>query len=154
MLDPDDAIHIGDEDPLNNTVSITATVNIPTGRRARRRRRGRRPRETNCCVIHVVSGTATHATSPHWPYMMETAVQQVAGRLGVQPSRKLEVYLIDRVVGRAGLPAPTSSYPTPTGAMPAAASDNCSSTRPPTSSISLIRPTAHLVHGRRTGRVG
>lgn len=102
VLDPDDAIHIGDEDPLNNTVSITATVNIPTGQAARDAAAVWETTETNCCVIHVVSGTAASRDIATLAPMMETAVQQVAGRLGVQPSRKLEVYLIDRVVGQGG----------------------------------------------------
>lgn len=102
VLDPSDAIQIGDEDPLNNTVAITATVNIPTGQAARDAAAVWETTETNCCVIHVVSGTAASRDIATLAPMMETAVQQAANRLGVQPSRKLEVYLIDRVVGQGG----------------------------------------------------
>ncbi len=102
VLDPSDAIQIGDEDPLNNTVAITATINIPTGQAARDAAAVWETTETNCCVIHVVSGTAASRDIATLAPLMETAVQQAAGRLGVQPSRKLEVYLIDRVVGQGG----------------------------------------------------
>ena len=102
VLDPSDAIQLGDEDPLNNTVAITATVNIPTGQAARDAAAVWETTETNCCVIHVVSGTAASRDIATLSPLMEKAVQQAAGRLGVQPSRKLEVYLIDRIVGQGG----------------------------------------------------
>lgn len=102
VLDPSDAIQGGDEDPLNNTVAITATVNIPTGQVARDVAATWETLENSCCIIHVVSGTAAARDLAALAPMMEQAVQQASSRMGVEPSQKLHVYFIDRVVGQGG----------------------------------------------------
>jgi hypothetical protein len=102
VLDPADAIQAGDEDIANNTVAIPATVVIPTGQAARDVAATWETTEINCCVIHVVSDTAAARDLPTLAPMLETAVQQAANRLSVQPSQKLHVYFIDRVVGQGG----------------------------------------------------
>lgn len=102
VLDPSDTIQAGDEDPLNNTVAITTTVNIPTGQAARDVAAQWETLETNCCVIHVVSGTAAARDLGTLAPMMEEAVRQVSSRMDVVPSQKLQVYFIDRVVGQGG----------------------------------------------------
>jgi hypothetical protein len=102
VLDPTDAIQAGDEDIANNTVAIPATVAIPTGQAARDVAATWETTEINCCVIHVVSDTAAARDIPTLAPLLETAVQQAANRLSVQPSRKLHVYFIDRVVGQGG----------------------------------------------------
>ena len=102
VLDPADAIQAGDEDLLNNTVAITATVHIPTGQAARDAAATWETTETSCCVIHVVSGTAAARDMGTLVPLMEQAVQQASSRMGVAPSQKLHVYFIDRVVGQGG----------------------------------------------------
>jgi hypothetical protein len=102
VLDPSDAIQVGDEDVANNTVAITAMVAIPTGQAARDVAATWETTEINCCVIHVVSNTAAARDLPTLAPLLETAVQQAASRLAVQPSQKLHVYFIDRVVGQGG----------------------------------------------------
>ncbi len=102
VLDPSDAIQAGDEDPANNSVAITATVTIPTGQAARDVAAMWETTETNCCVVHVVSGTAAARDLPTLIPLMDSAVQQAAGRMGIEPSQKLHVYFIDRVVGQGG----------------------------------------------------
>ena len=102
MLDPGDAIQAGDEDPLNNTVAITALVTVPTGQAARDAAAVWETTETNCCIIHVVSNTAASRDLQALAPVLEKAVQQAADRLTIQPSQKLHVYFIDRVVGQGG----------------------------------------------------
>lgn len=102
VLDPADAIQMGDEDPLNNTISLLATVHVPTGQAARDLEATWETVENNCCVIHVVSGTAAARDIGTLAPMMDQAVSHAAVRLGVQPSQKLHVYFIDRVVGQGG----------------------------------------------------
>lgn len=102
ILDPTDAIQIGDEDLSNNSVAITATVMIPTGQAARDAAATWQTQEINCCVIHVVSDTAAARDLPTLAPMLESAVRQAASRLTVEPSQKLHVYFIDRVVGQGG----------------------------------------------------
>lgn len=102
VLDPTDAIQTGDEDPLNNSVTITATVNIPSGQAARDLNATWKTMEIDCCVIHVVSGTAAERDLTILAPLLESAVRQAAGRLSVTPSQKLHVYFIDRTVGQGG----------------------------------------------------
>ncbi|CUS03485.2 protein of unknown function [Candidatus Promineifilum breve] len=102
VLDPGDAIQAGDEDPLNNTVAITALVTVPTGQAARDAAAVWETTETNCCFIHVVSNTAAARDLQALAPVLEKAVQQAADRLTIQPSQKLHVYFIDRVVGQGG----------------------------------------------------
>jgi hypothetical protein len=102
VLDPTDSLQVGDEDALNNTVAITATVTVPTGQAARDIAATWETAETNCCIIHVVSDTAAARDLATLGATLETAVQQAANRLGVQPSQKLHFYFIDRVVGQGG----------------------------------------------------
>jgi len=102
ILDPFDAIQVGDEDPSNNAVTITATVNIPTGQAARDLAATWQTLEIDCCFIHTVSGTAAERDLATLAPLLESAVRQAAGRLTVSPSQKLHVYFIDRTVGQGG----------------------------------------------------
>lgn len=102
VLDPGDTIQAGDEDPSNNTISIIATVHVPTGQAARDLTATWETMETNCCVLHVVSNTAAARDLGTLAPLMEQAVAQAANRLGVTPSQKLHVYFIDRIVGQGG----------------------------------------------------
>ena len=102
MLDPADAIGAGDEDPLNNSVTITATIAIPTGQAARDAEAVWETTEIDCCFVHVVSNTAAARDLPALAPVLERAVAQAASRLAVEPSQKLHVYFIDRVVGQGG----------------------------------------------------
>jgi hypothetical protein len=102
VLDPADTIGAGDEDPLNNSVAITANVAIPTGQAARDAAAVWETTEIDCCIIHVVSNTAAARDLAALAPVLERAVQQAASRLTVEPSQKLHVYFIDRVVGQGG----------------------------------------------------
>ena len=102
VLDPSDAIQTGDEDPANNTVAITAVVAVPTGQAARDVAATWETLETTCCMLHVVSGTAAARDLDTLAPMMEAAVAQASARLSIQPSQKLHVYFIDRIVGQGG----------------------------------------------------
>lgn len=101
-LDPDDAITIGDENPDNNQVTFSVPV---------RPSRFRPPREigavwvtdaTDCCILHVISGTAAHRDLGQLRETANAAVEEAAGRLGVEPQKKINIYLIDRVIGQGG----------------------------------------------------
>ena len=102
VLDAADAIQAGDEDPANNTASLTATVTIATGVAAQEAAATWLTEEISCCLIHVVSDTAAARDLPTIAPLLESAVQQAANRLAVVPSQKLNVYLIDRIVGQGG----------------------------------------------------
>ena len=101
-LDATDALQAGDENPDNNRVSLTATVTVPTGQAMRDLAATWQTTEGACCVVHVVSGTAAERDLPTLLPLLESAVAQAADRLTVQPSQKLHVYFIDRIVGQGG----------------------------------------------------
>ncbi|MCB9444126.1 MAG: hypothetical protein H6669_07800 [Ardenticatenaceae bacterium] len=102
FLDLNDTIQIGDENPNNNQISFPIVVYD----------RGQLPlaeanatwvmAETNCCRVHVVSGTAAYRDLPELLVEVETAVQQAANRLNETPQRTLDIYFIDRVIGQGG----------------------------------------------------
>ncbi|MEM7117463.1 MAG: hypothetical protein AAF614_33835 [Chloroflexota bacterium] len=102
VLDRDDTIQVGDEDPTNNQVSFTVLV----------RDRGDLPpdeqnatwvtAETSCCTIHTISGTAAYRDLPELSAAVETAVSTAAARLNETPDRKINIYFVERVIGQGG----------------------------------------------------
>lgn len=101
-LDPSDAIQTGDEDATNNRVTMTTTVEVASGQAALDVAATWQTTETNCCIVHVVSDTAAARDLATLLPQLEAAVNQAADRLTVQPSHKIDVYLIDRIVGQGG----------------------------------------------------
>ncbi len=102
VLDPSDAIQTNDEDAGNNRVTMTTTVEVASGQAALDVAATWQTTEINCCIVHVVSDTAAARDLDTLLPQLEAAVGQAADRLTVQPSQKLNVYLIDRVVGQGG----------------------------------------------------
>ncbi len=102
LIDPENTIQMGDENPNNNEVVLTATV-LAAGRQPTREAAGEWVTvNTACCVVHVVSGTAAERDLEQLNASLETAVQQAVNRIGVQPNKPLQVYFIDRVLGQGG----------------------------------------------------
>ncbi|HRQ38865.1 MAG TPA: hypothetical protein PLD25_13240 [Chloroflexota bacterium] len=102
ILDRYDAIQAGDENRDNNQAVLEVTVLDPAALSHPERSAAWITAETACCVLHVVRGTAAERDLTQLKVAVETAVQQAATRLGEQPARKLDVYLIDRVIGQGG----------------------------------------------------
>jgi hypothetical protein len=102
-LDPDGNIQAYDLDPDNNTAVLTTTVQVVAGRVARTEAAATwETTETHCCVVHMVSNTAAARDLDQLIPILEGAVEQATSRLGEQPSHKLQVYFIDRIVGQGG----------------------------------------------------
>jgi len=102
ILDRQDTIQAGDENQDNNQVSLNVTVNDAAAQPASQRNATWVTAETDCCHVHVVSGTAAYRDLPNLLTAVETAVRQSAERIQIEPERKLDVYLIDRVIGQGG----------------------------------------------------
>lgn len=102
ILDRDDHIQVGDDDPLNN--QVTMAVNIERERNRPFLEVGAQwlTVESNCCIIHAVSGTAAARDLPQLQAMTETAVQTASTRLNEPLERQLEIYFIDKVIGHGG----------------------------------------------------
>ncbi len=102
ILDRYDTVTVGDENRDNNQVELNVSVLDPLTLPLNERNATWVTAETDCCTIHVVSGTAAYRDLPQLLVEVETAVQQAADRLEEELSRKMDVYLIDRVIGQGG----------------------------------------------------
>jgi hypothetical protein len=102
ILDHDDVIHTGDENPANNQATFVTTVYDPATLSASEVNATWVTAENGCCFVHVVSGTAAYRDLPDLLVAVDGAIQQAAEKLGEQPQRKFDVYLIDRIIGQGG----------------------------------------------------
>ncbi len=102
MLDMDDTIQLGDENPDNNQVSFFITVYDRDLLPATEANAAWVTADTACCHVHVVSGTAAYRDLPQLLAASETAVQQAAAQLDEQPQRPIDIYFIDRIIGQGG----------------------------------------------------
>ncbi|WP_420628872.1 hypothetical protein [Candidatus Leptofilum sp.] len=102
ILDRYDEITEGDENRDNNEVVLTVPVLDPQNLPPNERGATWVTAETSCCNVHVVSGTAAYRDLPEILVTVETAVAQAATRLEELSNRKIDVYLIDRVIGQGG----------------------------------------------------
>lgn len=101
-LDQGDFIQIGDENPDNNTVSIAMTVLAAAARPVTEKNATWVTAENECCLIHVLSGTAAYRDLPDLQMLVETAVQEASRQLNEEPEEKLDIFLVDRVIGQGG----------------------------------------------------
>lgn len=101
-LDSQDTIWAGDENPDNNVVTFTVTVNSARALPRAQRNIDWVTTETNCCNIHVLTGTAAYRDLTQLIQATETAVVTASQRLNEPPDDKIEVYFIDRTIGQGG----------------------------------------------------
>lgn len=102
VLDLHDMIQIGDEDPTNNEAIVTAVILDPDQLPRNEINAAWVSAEINCCLVHVISGTAAYRDLSELLPVVERAFQQAADRLTEPIARKYDVYLIDRVIGQGG----------------------------------------------------
>ncbi|MEZ4594074.1 MAG: hypothetical protein R3D55_23475 [Chloroflexota bacterium] len=102
ILDRFDTITAGDENRDNNQVALTVAVLDPQTLPPNERNATWVTAETACCNVHVVSGTAAYRDLPELLVMVETAVDKAAASLEEELGRKIDIYLIDRVIGQGG----------------------------------------------------
>ncbi len=102
VLDAQDQIQIGDEDPNNNETVVPFKV----------RKAGERPLEerdvtwitalVDCCELHVLQQTAAYRDLGSLQRQVESAVSQAASRLNEAPEEPIDVYFIERTIGQGG----------------------------------------------------
>ncbi len=102
ILDQGDLIQSGDENPDNNTAVITTPVLSFAARPVKERNATWVTAENDCCLIHVVSGTAAYRDLPDLTLMVDNAVKEASRQLNLEPQEKIEIYLVDRVIGQGG----------------------------------------------------
>jgi hypothetical protein len=105
VLDPDDEIQIGDEDPDNNV--ITRTVELqPRDQMPAVWADARWVQTTStCCVFHYIGGSAAERDIDELTTLADAAVAYAGEQLGEETGQKLDIYLIDRVLGHGGFAA-------------------------------------------------
>jgi len=101
-LDQGDLIQVGDENPDNNTAVLNVPVVAASARPVTEKNATWVTAENECCLIHVVSGTAAYRDLPDLMVMVETAVQEASQQLNVEPESKLDIFLVDRIIGQGG----------------------------------------------------
>ncbi|MBK8986945.1 MAG: hypothetical protein IPM39_12860 [Chloroflexi bacterium] len=102
ILDRDDLVQIGDENPDNNQVTAVITVQPHTARTAAEVNATWVTAENNCCRVHVVTNTAAYRDLTDLLVLLDQATAQAAARLSEPLRQKIEIYFIDRVIGQGG----------------------------------------------------
>jgi len=102
VLDGEDAILLGDEDPDNNVAEMLVKVHDPDTLPASEANAIWKTAEIVCCHVHVVSRTAADRDMPELLKAIERAVEQAVTKLDEQPREQFDIYLIDRVIGQGG----------------------------------------------------
>lgn len=105
LLDPEDRIQIGDEDPANNIVSLAVNILPETALPDLEADAAWVTAENDCCRVHAISGTAAYRDLPQLLRTIDTAVQQASSTVHTTLGDKIDIYLIDRVIGQGGYAA-------------------------------------------------
>ncbi len=102
VLDRDDLIQNGDENPNNNQAMVTAVVQDPALLLPAEANATWVTAETNCCFVHVVSNTAAYRDLTDLLGLVENSFTQASTKLAETLNRKYDVYFVDRVIGQGG----------------------------------------------------
>ncbi|MEM7332609.1 MAG: hypothetical protein AAF490_10985 [Chloroflexota bacterium] len=102
LLDPNDSIQQGDENPANNQVLLTTYVEDSNLLSEGEQNATWVTAETNCCTVHVVSETAAFRDLSNLLIEVENAFQNASATLDEPANKKYDVFLVDRVIGQGG----------------------------------------------------
>jgi hypothetical protein len=102
ILDPDDRIQVGDENPNNNQAIINVTINSRSDLSEIDANAAWVTASNNCCTLHVVTGTAAHRDLSQLLTTVDAAFLEASNRLTEPFNQKYDVYFIDRVLGQGG----------------------------------------------------
>ncbi|MCB0014137.1 MAG: hypothetical protein KDE34_19630 [Anaerolineales bacterium] len=102
VLDPDDRIQVGDLNQADNEVRLDVLVKGAADRPVAERNAAWLTHETESAVIHVITGTAAHRDLEFVSGIVDAAIQQASQAVGATPAEKLQLYLIERVIGQGG----------------------------------------------------
>lgn len=103
LLDPDDEIRVGDEDPGNNLITRTVDLRSSSELPAVWAEARWVQRASACCVFHYISGGAAERDIGELMALADEAISYAGAQLGEETDvNSLDVYLIDRVLGHGG----------------------------------------------------
>jgi len=102
VLDQEDLIQAGDENPDNNRLTTAVTIQSINVRSAAEVNAAWVVAENDCCRVHTVTGTAAYRDLPDLLRLLDDAARQAAARLDEPLQQKIEIYFVDRVFGQGG----------------------------------------------------
>lgn len=103
VLDPDDEIQIGDENPDNNVVTRTLELLPRAELPAQWAAAAWETRSSACCTFHYITGSAAERDIETLLAVADASVAYAGARVGEDTTQvKLDVYLINRVLGHGG----------------------------------------------------
>jgi hypothetical protein len=105
ILDPADHIQVGDENPDNNQVNLTVSVQPRSALPQSKADATWLTADNDCCTVHVVSSTAAHRDLEALLPQVDAAFQKAANSLGRPLTRRFDIYLAGRVFGQGGYAA-------------------------------------------------
>lgn len=102
VLDPEDQIRVGDEDPHNNTLVVPVTIHPagalpPPEPGARWAQAG-----SDCCIFNYVTSTAAERDLPEIMAAAERGVTRAEQTMGVELTRPITFNMISRLLGHGG----------------------------------------------------
>ncbi|MFN2187666.1 MAG: hypothetical protein ACK2T3_02775, partial [Candidatus Promineifilaceae bacterium] len=102
FLDPENDIFIGDETPGNNVAAAQLHVASSGVLSEAETNAHWVTEELNCCLIHVISGTAADRDLEELKPLIDEAFTEASLKLGVTSSGRFNVFLADRAFGQGG----------------------------------------------------
>jgi hypothetical protein len=103
VLDPDDEIQTGDENPDNNTLLVPVNL-LPS---AESPKTSWLKAESECCIFNYLSNSAAERDIELIKATANKALQYVEGKLGRQQQSRIVFNLIDRLLGHGGFASDT-----------------------------------------------
>ncbi len=103
VLDPDDEIQIGDENPDNNTLIVPVDL-LPA---AESPKAIWLTTESDCCVFNYISGSAAERDIETIKAIADKAMHYVEDKLARKQQSKIVFNLIDRLLGHGGFATDT-----------------------------------------------
>ncbi|MEM7800376.1 MAG: hypothetical protein AAF633_14370 [Chloroflexota bacterium] len=101
-LDPADKITVGDEDPANNIYTQELQVALDKYRPLKDQNAEWLTYQTRYANIHVVKGTAASRDYKRLIEVTDASIEKAIDILNEPPSRRYDLYFIDRVIGQGG----------------------------------------------------
>lgn len=102
VVDPEDRIQVGDEDPSNNIVTLTLPLSPATALPALEAQTRWLSTTTDCCTFYYLDDTAADRDMPTITAVANESLDYVERQLGVEQPNPLRIYFLARVIGHGG----------------------------------------------------
>lgn len=107
VVDPEDKIKIGDEDPTNNTATITVNIQLQSDLPFNELNAKWIKTESECCIFNYIANSPAARDIESLKTQTNDSVAFVESRLGRKRNSKIVFNFIDRVLGHGGFAGDT-----------------------------------------------